>query len=95
MAFNPQGNKSLTLVVTSSGQSIDITGSSPQCRVYNEGPNACRLVYGTTGVTAADDDLVMPGGFCEVHTKSTLTVLAAKAKTSETATLHIICGQGD
>ncbi len=95
MAFNAQANKSQVLDVTSAGQWATIPAGSPQCRVWNEGPDPCRVVYGDPGPGAADDDMVLPPSFVEVHTKFANTVISAKTESGKTARLHIICGQGD
>lgn len=95
MAFNMGSNKTQVVAVTAAGTSITIPASSPQCRVWNEGPDPCALLFGTTGTVAADDDLVIPADFVEVYTKFSWTELGAKTKTGQTCTLHVICGTGD
>lgn len=94
MAFTRIGN-SAAVAVTSSGVRAQLTNYAPSCRVYNEGPNAARIAFGDSSVTAGDFDLIIPPGLMEIEDKSINTHIAAITKPGETATLHIICGSGD
>ncbi len=96
MAFNIGSNKTQIINVTDSGlDSITVLSSFPQVRIWNEGPDPCSIAIGTTGATAADDDLHLPAYFVEVYTKFSLTVVAAKCLTGKTAKLHVVIGTGD
>lgn len=94
MAFTSAG-QSIRLAVSSAGERTNVMQSSPQCRVYNEGPGAAMIRYGVGDVNASDDDLMMPAGLVEVHTKYNNSVLAAKCAPGESTVLRIIVGSGD
>lgn len=96
MSFSPAG-PSVRLAVTDSGQTANLTGAANamQCRIWNEGPNAARVRYGTGPTQADETDMIIPPGLVETHTKFNNTVLAAKCATGETAVLHVIAGTGD
>lgn len=94
MAFSPS-SPSITLAVTDAGQNTAIQRFASQCRIYNEGPNACRISLDVGAKTITETDMIMPGGLMEVLTKYGADTLSAKCKPGETATLHIVCGGGD
>lgn len=89
---------STALAVNDTGASLPLEFTAPQCRVWNEGPAACRVRYSPLGdaATMADDaDMVLPAGLLEVHGKAGMRFIAARTKAGEATTLHIICGSGD
>lgn len=93
MAFTPAG-AAQTLNVTDVSAAISLP-SQPQCRLWNRGPNPCRIRYSNTGVAATSMDLIMPNLYVEVHTQNNAAFLSAICATGETAVLEISVGQGD
>lgn len=94
MAFSPTA-PSITLAVTEAGQNTPVQLLASQVRIYNEGPNACRIAFDAGPRAIVDTDLIMPAGLIETLTKYGAATLSAKCKAGETATLHIACGAGD
>ena len=93
MAFLPAGTAQ-TLNVTSTSSTISLA-SQPQCRVWNRGPNPCRIRYSNSGVAATSMDVAIPNGFVEIHTRNNQDWLSAITATGESAVLEIISGSGD
>lgn len=85
---------SQTLNVTDTASTISITGVA-QCRVWNKGPNPCRIRYSNSAASATSSDMVMANGLVEVHTRAGLDWLSAICSTGETAVLEITPGMGD
>ncbi len=94
MAFRKSG-PSVALSVTDAGQSTTLAYNTDQARVYNEGPNDVRFTFGKGAQTVDDQSILLPAGLVEVYTINDANTFAAKCKTGETATIHIVGGQGD
>lgn len=94
MGFTIAGD-SVSLQVTEAGQSIAIPLHATQCRVYNAGPNNCRIVYGRGAQVVTNAGMLMPVGLMETHTKHGVDTLSARCNAGETATLEITCGTSD
>lgn len=93
MAFTPAG-AAQTLNVTDVSTAIGLP-AQPQSRLWNRGPNPCRVKYSNTGLPATGMDLIMPNLYVEVHTQNNVAFLSAICATGETAVLEISVGQGD
>ena len=93
MPFQPAGTAQ-TLNVTSTATTISIT-SQPQCRVYNAGPDACRIKFSNGGTLATSSDVLLPKGLVEVFTRNGQDWLSAITAPTETATIEIMPGSGD
>jgi hypothetical protein len=94
MAFQP-GATAVTMSVSSAGQVIGIDNLI-QCRVFNRGPDDCRIKYSSGGTSAQPWDMLMPAGLLEVHSKaSTALYIAAVCESGKTSVLEICTGQGD
>lgn len=85
---------SQTINVTDVATTISLW-SLPQSRVWNKGPNQCRIRYSSNAASATLSDMVMPNSFIEVHTRAGQDWLSAICASGETATLEISSGQGD
>jgi hypothetical protein len=93
MPFLPAG-VAQTLNVSDTATNISIS-SQPQCRIYNRGPNACRVRFSTGGTLASSSDTYVPKGLVEVFTRNSQDWLSAICASGESAVLEIMPGSGD
>lgn len=93
MPFQPAGIAQ-TLNVNATAQIIGLA-TQPQCRIWNKGPNPARIRYSNNGTMATLQDMVIPNGLVEVHTRNNQDWLSAICASGETAILEIISGSGD
>lgn len=96
--FKPSGT--VALAATDVSSRVALGGAGEQVRIANKGPNAARVVFGGSTISADSSDMWILPNSVELHTLSvesgsgTGTYAAALCDTGETANLTLTLGTG-